>query len=315
MSASGGCRAGHGWDRIALGTVQLGLPYGRRAARGPMSPARARDVLDAAWALGVRHFDTAEAYGDAAERLAAWLAGSRRLAEAHVVTKVPLDAGPADVEHAVRRFPGVASLTLLTHGSAPRSTWLRLRAEANARGAEAGESVYGPDEVARAVARPGIARVQAPGSAIDERALTARGAARVPLDLRSVYLQGVLLDGPEAAEARLPGAGRVAAAVRAAATEEGEPAAALLAAAALRMGRPGDRIVVGVDHPRELKPLARAVVLAGDPEGGPGAAPGAEIIGRFRARVALALGAADIERLLDPRRWRAPDQPAAVVVR
>ena len=303
--------AAEGWGRIALGTVQLGLPYGRRAARSPMSPARAREVLDAAWALGVRHFDTAEAYGDAAARLAAWLSASGRLAEAHVVTKVPLDSGPADVEHAVRRFSGVASLTLLTHGSAPRSTWLRLRAEANARGVEAGESVYGPDEVTRAVARPGTARVQAPGSAIDGRALAARGGARVPLDLRSVYLQGVLLDGPEAAEARIAGAGRVAAAVRAAASEEGEPAAALLAAAALRMGRPGDRIVVGVDHPRELTPLARAVVLAGGPEGG----PGSEVIGRFRARVALSLVPADIERLLDPRRWRAPDQPAAEVVR
>ena len=52
-------------NRVVLGTVQLGLPYGRLAGTALMPMERAWAILDAAWSLGVRAFDTAEAYGDA----------------------------------------------------------------------------------------------------------------------------------------------------------------------------------------------------------------------------------------------------------
>ncbi|HEV2150422.1 MAG TPA: aldo/keto reductase, partial [Longimicrobiaceae bacterium] len=183
-----------GAERIVLGTVQLGLPYGRRAGEGLMPEPDAFAVLDAAWAAGIRAFDTAEAYGESPARLAAWLAARGVAHEAHVVTKVKPAEGPgirARVEAALARFPETATRTLLTHGPAGPE-WDEVRAAARACGAEAGESVYAPDEVAAAAARPGLRRVQAPGNLFDARALEARGASPAALDLRSVYLQGVL---------------------------------------------------------------------------------------------------------------------------
>lgn len=52
------------WDRIILGTAQLGLAYGRRRGAGPLGEREAEEILEAAWDAGFRLFDTAEAYGD-----------------------------------------------------------------------------------------------------------------------------------------------------------------------------------------------------------------------------------------------------------
>ena len=69
-------------DRIVLGTVQIGLPYGKRRGSGLMSEGAAEEILDAAWDMGIRNFDTAEAYGVSAARLSHWLGKSgRTLAE------------------------------------------------------------------------------------------------------------------------------------------------------------------------------------------------------------------------------------------
>src|SRR3989442_924607 len=45
-------------DRIVLGTVQLGMPYGKRRRAGLMPRTLAEEILDVAWSLGVRVFDT-----------------------------------------------------------------------------------------------------------------------------------------------------------------------------------------------------------------------------------------------------------------
>ncbi len=68
--------------RIGLGLAALGRPgyinlghaddLQRSYGRGEME-RRAHEVLDAAWAAGVRHFDAARSYGDAERFLAEWL--------------------------------------------------------------------------------------------------------------------------------------------------------------------------------------------------------------------------------------------------
>ncbi|HEX2188381.1 MAG TPA: aldo/keto reductase [Longimicrobiaceae bacterium] len=286
--------AARGMERVVLGTVQLGLPYGARAGAGTMPEHAARAVLDAAWALGIRAFDTAEAYGESAARLERWLRGRGVAGEAHVVTKVKPGEGPGiggRVERALARFPDAASRTLLTHGGAGGREWEEAAAAARACDAAAGQSVYGRDGVEAAVACAGVERVQAPGNLFDLGALAGRAGAPVALDLRSVYLQGLLASPPAAAEARVPGAGALAGAVAAAAAGVGEEPAALLCAVVLGACRRGDRLVVGVDAPEQLAPVARAVSL--DP-------PTVQAFARA-AREAVA-GPVD-PRVLDPRRW------------
>jgi aryl-alcohol dehydrogenase-like predicted oxidoreductase len=281
-------------DRIVLGTVQLGLWYGRRSGAEAMPEADAFRILDRAWDVGIRRFDTAEAYGCAAERLASWLAASGRAGEAEIITKVPVpSAGDRDAVHrACRRFPGAVRLAVLTHGAPSRPTFDRFALLALECDAVPGVSAYSAAEIVE-LGGSAARRVQAPMNVIDGRQLLAARAAGIPFDGRSVYLQGVLLDPHDVAEGRVPGAGRLAEAVAACARDAGlEPAVALLAGALASLG-PDDRVVVGVDSPEEVDAIVEAA-----------AAPAVRVEA-FRSAIADAVSVTDaITRMLDPRTWK-----------
>jgi aryl-alcohol dehydrogenase-like predicted oxidoreductase len=278
--------------RFVLGTVQLGLPYGRRAGGGLLTDAEAHRILDGAWDAGIRAFDTAESYGISAQRLAAWLAVRGHGTEAEVVTKIPVGDGMLIRGlKAVERFAGVKSRTLLSHAQALGPAWQALREVSDRTGTPVGQSVYGSDEVTAALACEGMARIQAPGNLFDGGALAARAGSGVPLDLRSVYLQGTLVEPPDSAERRAPGTGALARAVQTAARALGITPSAALIAAMLRQLGPGDRLVIGVDDPAQLTEIRSGAAMA--------AATASGFIERARA---LAPGTAPAATL-DPRAW------------
>lgn len=282
--------------QVVLGTVQLGLPYGRRRNATLMPEGQAFAILDAAWELGIRVFDTAEAYGESAVRLRRWLGMRGHLATACVCTKVQLVADAdeptvsARVAAALERFDGAAERLILTHGPVDPPAWDWFADAARAAGVAFGQSVYTPAEVARAGAL-GATRVQAPGNVYDLGALSARAATDTPVDIRSVYLQGLLLETPEDAERRVAGGGALAAAVGEAAALATVPAAALLVAALLRRITIRDRLVIGVDTPAELAVLIRAVGV--DPR----------TIDEFVAVIDRCTAAGIRPGVLDPRTW------------
>jgi len=281
-------------DRIVLGTVQLGLPYGRLRANVLMPYAAAVDILDAAWRTGIRFFDTAEAYGDAPARLKKWLLDTGHLSHAHVVTKV---SGPEirrssdSLRAAVDRFEGAASRTILTHGSVDEAVWTEVIRLAKIRDVSVGQSVYSSSEVRSAVRCPGISRIQAPGNLLDDSVIEARGHAAVSLDIRSVFLQGLLLDSPDVAEKRVPGAGVVASAVASAALETRERADVMLVASMLARLHQGDRLVIGADDPQQLDALAAAQSVS------------AERVRAFVAAFDEQCPRSIDANILDPRRW------------
>ncbi len=289
---------------LVLGTVQLGKAYGRRAAQAPLSQDDAFAILNASWAVGMRAFDTAESYGDAPVRLAAWLDSRGVRSKASVVTKVRVDELEdleARAREALEVFEGVADIVLLTHGAPPANVWRRVRDIAQRAGARAGESVYTPAEVSAAADAPGVARIQAPGNLFDSGALEARANLPVPLDLRSVYLQGVLLEPPEDAERRAPGAGVLAAAVQRAAQDAGADAAPLLLAAGMIQLRSGDRLVVGVDRAEEVEAVRRALALA------------TSTVEAFRQSAFARVQHWPEPRVFDPRSWPVSPRPGAAL--
>ena len=81
--------------RLTLGTAQLGLRYGIANRAGRPDDATAAALLDRAWDLGIRSFDTARAYGDAEARLGGWLGDGHH--EPMVISKLPRLAGDAGV--------------------------------------------------------------------------------------------------------------------------------------------------------------------------------------------------------------------------
>jgi len=256
----------------------------------------AEEILDTAWALGVRVFDTAARYGESAARLCSWMDSRGRRADCQVVTKVAPAAAP-ELAEAIngecRRFADTATLTILSHGAINGAQWQAFRDGVAGGRRFAGQSVYTEAEVREASTLPGIVRIQAPANIFDIRALRARGDSAVPLDLRSVYLQGVLLETPEAAEDRASGAGALAAAVQVVAAELGETPSSLLVASALTSMRSGDRVVIGVDEPQQLPPIARAGSLD----------PG--VVAAFTREVRRRIPDDPRENVLDPRTWGA----------
>jgi aldo/keto reductase family protein len=267
-----------------------------------MSEAAAFQVLDAAFSLGIRAFDTAEAYGSSAARLRAWSDDRENSDALEVVTKFSVDAGQSaetveeNAEKALSRFEGIGRLTVLSHGALPAESWPALLVASRRHHAAAGQSVYSPDEVARACELPNIGRVQAPGNVLDQRALRARGRSPLRLDLRSIYLQGVLLDDREVADLRAPGAGRISAAIQVAAAAADSAAAPLLVASMLRIIEPGDRLVVGVDDASDLDVLPAAFEI-----------PDATVE-HFRNMIAHLADDPALGVILDPRQW--PRSPA-----
>lgn len=60
-------------DRVILGTVQFGMPYGFNRKSNMPSKKEVMQMLEYAWLNGIRAFDTARAYGVAEERLGTFI--------------------------------------------------------------------------------------------------------------------------------------------------------------------------------------------------------------------------------------------------
>lgn len=219
-----------GQGRWVLGTVQLGLAYGAANATGVPDEQAAGQLLATAAAHGVTHLDTARAYGISEAQIGAALAHglSERL---QVVTKVrPLDdvavdgseghareAVRASVSESLRQLRTAKVSALLLHRWAD---WQRGRGavaeEMSAIAREGTASVVGvslstPEELIEALADPRIGYVQLPFNLLDRRWLDDRVRSAVDarpdviITARSVFLQGLLVAGPEVVWPSAPG--------------------------------------------------------------------------------------------------------------
>lgn len=195
--------------RVALGTVQFGLPYGVANPSGQVSPTEAKDMLRYASASGVDTLDTAISYGDSETRL-----GQLGVDDFRIVTKIPpLPADCVDVGAWVKRQArlslrrlNVRSLYgLLLHrpddllgsqGATVYRSLCELREQGLVR--KIGISVYSLADLSTIVARFRIDLIQAPFNLVDRR-LHATGWLRrlksdgIEVHVRSVFLQGLLL--------------------------------------------------------------------------------------------------------------------------
>lgn len=198
--------------RLALGTAQLGMPYGIANRRGRLSAEEVTAILDRAVRGGIRCFDTAAAYGDAERLIGDYLRVRSLERQVKVVTKltvgntcdrVTLRAAVAASRARLGGVPG----TVLLHDPGSLAQWegpvgetLRVCRAEGIVGA-IGVSVYHPEQFAAALALDGLEVIQAPASVFDRRleqaGLLERAYERgVRVMLRSVFLQGLLLLGP-----------------------------------------------------------------------------------------------------------------------
>jgi aryl-alcohol dehydrogenase-like predicted oxidoreductase len=243
-----------------MGTVQIGVPYGRKAHLGLCEVEEAEEILEAGWFHGIRAFDTAVGYGQSILRLANWLGKKGEIASADIITKIPvLDCGSKQtIEKAGQPFAGARSITILTHGFVPEEQWKLFAEHCLTFGFIPGQSVYSAEEI-RACGKMGVNKVQAPGNVLDLNQIQAGAEHGIELDIRSIFLQGTLLADPVEAEKRVPGLLEVCELIQQMAKSYQVSKVSLLINGVIAFCLPSMRLVVGADKPHEISEWIKAL--------------------------------------------------------
>lgn len=196
-------------SRLTLGTAQLGMRYGVANRVGILSQQEAFAVLDAAVENGVSSLDTAPAYGDAEERVGAWL--KLRARDVVVTTKLSglgdevsaadlAGAVAQQVERSIARLGRIDHYLLHDTGDLRRhgERLVDVLARLQQRGlvGAVGASVYGSDDLRLVLEHLQLRSVQVPLNLLDHRlvnsgllsCLRERG---LTVFARSAYLQGL----------------------------------------------------------------------------------------------------------------------------
>lgn len=198
-----------GAARLALGTVQFGLPYGVANTQGQVCYEQAEAMIGTMRKVGIDTIDTAIAYGEAETVL-----GRIGISGFRLVSKVPALREPAlavddwvvaQVEASLERLrvPSLGGLMLHApddllgpHG-ADLARGLR-RARDAGLAERIGLSVYSPEQLAALVDRLPLEILQIPFNVFDRRFVETGWLDRLVADdvevhARSVFLQGLLL--------------------------------------------------------------------------------------------------------------------------
>jgi aryl-alcohol dehydrogenase-like predicted oxidoreductase len=200
-------------NRLALGTVQFGLPYGIANQTGQVSRRQAKAMLQIAAANDIDTLDTAIAYGDSEKCL-----GEVGTQDFKLITKLPaLPDNCTDVGGWVREQVATSLAKLGVHAvyglllhrpeqllGVNRSELYKALQDLKVGGQvqKWGVSIYSPKELEAISERYSLDLVQAPFNLVDRRLqitgwlqrLKGRG---VEIHTRSTFLQGLLLMSPE----------------------------------------------------------------------------------------------------------------------
>lgn len=196
-------------NRLALGSVQFGMPYGIANRVGQVGAGEVAAILTRASQAGVDTIDTAIAYGESERRL-----GENGVAGYRLVTKLPaIPASSTDIVGWVRESAelsrhrlGIPKLhAILLHqpgdllgpkGHALYRGLLALKEDGIADAI--GVSIYSPGELDTLCGHFDFDLVQGPLNVFDRRLLDSGWLARlhsagIAVHVRSVFLQGLLL--------------------------------------------------------------------------------------------------------------------------
>ncbi len=208
--------------KLALGTAQLGMPYGVANTSGQPDDAEARAIVEAAWRGGVRFFDTAQAYGTSQAVLGRCFRELDIGARVKVISKldpaIPSSSVAAirdAVENTLEQLGVPCLWALLLHRESQLDAWegvlgpclLDLRDRGLVE--RLGVSVYGSEAAHRALSMPDMEVLQVPANVFDRRMKRAgvfdRAARRDRrIFVRSVFLQGLALMLPSEVPAEVP---------------------------------------------------------------------------------------------------------------
>jgi aryl-alcohol dehydrogenase-like predicted oxidoreductase len=195
--------------KLALGTVQFGMPYGVANTGGQVESNQVIKILKLASKCGVTTLDTAIGYGESESCL-----GTAGIEGWRIITKlpeIPSDSGnvPDWIENQFRmslnrlKVDRIAGLMLHRPQQLlePKGgqVWAKLKAlKSSGQVERIGYSIYDPKELDRLWERYKPDIIQAPYSIFDQRLKTCGWLQKlrdneVEVHVRSVFLQGLLL--------------------------------------------------------------------------------------------------------------------------
>lgn len=196
-------------SRLALGTVQFGLPYGIVNQGNKVTDDEADAILHAAWEAGINTLDTAVLYGESEQLL-----GEIGVGQWQVISKLPeIPEACTDVsswvQDSVADSLGRLKISrlrgLLLHypqqllGPKGDELFLALSGiKGQGMVEKIGISIYGPDELDALWPKYQFDLVQVPYNVLDRRLVESGWLNRLhqagsEVHIRSVFLQGLLL--------------------------------------------------------------------------------------------------------------------------
>ena len=201
------------FSRLAVGTVQFGLPYGVANRTGQPSFKQVCEILACAVEHGATTFETAAAYGESESVLGRALCEIGAQDRVTIVSKVrhlktmAQEHTPENIERWIRDSV-VSSLERLgidrlpvclfhnTIDVAHMEVLLALKGEGLVQ--HVGVSVITPDQMEMVLSTPGVEAIQVAMSLLDQRIQRSGDLARaadagLAVFVRSIYLQGLLL--------------------------------------------------------------------------------------------------------------------------
>jgi aryl-alcohol dehydrogenase-like predicted oxidoreductase len=198
-------------DRLVLGTVQLGMPYGINNKFGKPNFDSACDIVQTAFEQGIARFDTAQAYGDSEEVLGRIFDSLGLTSNVKVFSKLDPKLDLLDdllvrqsVDESLRRLKVDHLEGLFLHREEGLDLWesgLRFTLEDLVKQGKVrtvGASFYTPSKAFAALDIDGIDFLQIPSNILDHRFEDAGVFEKArernkKIFVRSVFLQGLLL--------------------------------------------------------------------------------------------------------------------------
>lgn len=195
--------------KLALGTVQFGLPYGIANQSGQVSREDAKNIVALARLSGIDTLDTAIVYGESETCLGEMgLEGVRLITKLPVIPEGVVDVGNwvhSEMRRSLQRLNVKMVYGLLLHspqeligtnGKNLAKAIRQLKIEGKVK--KIGVSIYAPSELENVMNVCAIDIVQAPFNIIDKRLQTSGWLqklydARIEVHTRSTFLQGLLL--------------------------------------------------------------------------------------------------------------------------
>ena len=199
-------------SKIALGTAQFGLPYGISNVNGQVESTEINKILDFARSAGISMLDTAIAYGNSEENI-----GATDSVGFEIVTKLPPLTGAetsvtswvrSQTENSLAKLKRKSIYGLLlhnpadllgVHGNELSESLALLKQDGLVE--KVGISIYAPTELDSLISRYMPDIVQAPLNVFDRLLetsgwLTRLSKMNVEVHVRSVFLQGLLIQQP-----------------------------------------------------------------------------------------------------------------------